>query len=275
MPQSRSLSMLIMVLILFSACTAPQKTIYFSDNSSQYPTVQVDNIERRKEINILPEDIISIKVSTITSFLDKGSGGNPVSIFNEGGTAYNITASLGGGSGAQNMGYRVDADGYIDYPVVGKIKVAGLTLRQVKDILSVKLKEYVKDPVVEASIINYKVTVMGEVPHPGSIITPNHKISVIDALAAAGDITITGRKDNVLVIRETEGKREFARLNLNSRTVFSSPYYYLKQNDIVYVEPARLKRQESNDFLKFYLPAITTLVSTFLTIYSITQLTKK
>ena len=89
----------------------------------------------------------------------------------------------------------------------------------------------------------------------------NQKISILDAIAAAGDIPITGRKDNVLIIRETEGKREYARLNLNSRTLFSSPYYYLKQNDIIYVEPARIRRQENNDFLKFYLPTIRTILS--------------
>jgi polysaccharide export outer membrane protein len=265
----------VVCLLLVYGCSAPQKTIYFADNSAQNPTVQVDNIDRRKEIIILPEDIISIKVSTITSFLEKTSSANPASIFNEAGTAYNITSSLGGGSGALNLGFLVDANGFIDYPVLGKLKISGLTLRQVKDMLASKLKDYVKEPVVEASIINYKITVMGEVGHAGSIISPNHKISVIDAIAAAGDIPITGRKDNVLIIRETEGKREFARLNLNSRSVFNSPYYYLKQNDVVYVEPARLRRQQSNEFMQFYLPAITTFVSTILAIYGIVQITKK
>lgn len=265
----------VVCLLMAYGCSAPQKTIYFADNSAQNPTVQVDNIERRKEIMILPEDIISIKVSTITSFLEKSSGNNPASIFNEAGTAYNISATLGTGGGAENKGFRVDADGFIDYPVIGKIKISGLTLRQVKDMLASKLKDYVKEPVVEASIINYKITVFGEVGHAGSLISPNHKISILDAIAAAGDIPITGRKDNVLVIRETEGKREYARLNLNSRSVFSSPYYYLKQNDIVYVEPARLRRQQSNEFLQFYLPALTTLISAILAVYGIVQLTKK
>src|SRR5690606_36050778 len=160
------------------------------------------------------------------------------------------------------------------YPVIGKVKVSGLTLRQVKELLSTRLKELVKDPIVEARMINYRITVVGEVSQPGSIIAPNHKISVIDALALAGDVPVTGRKDNVLIIRETEGRREFARLNLNSRNVFSSPYYYLKQNDIVYVEPSRIRRQESNEFLRFYLPTITTLMSTALAIYGIVLISK-
>lgn len=265
-------------LMMATACSAPQKTIYFSDNTLQNAAVQVDNIERRKEVNILPEDILAIKVSTISSIVEKG-GINPVAIFNEGGTAYSISASAGGAGGgaansAQNLGYLVDVNGFIDYPVIGKLKVSGLTLRQLKDLLADKLKAYVKEPVVEANIINFRVTVFGEVGRVGQIVAANQKISILDAIAAAGDIPITGRKDNVLIIRETEGKREYARLNLNSRTLFSSPYYYLKQNDIVYVEPARVRRQENNDFLKFYLPTMMTILSSAVTIYGITQLAK-
>ncbi|HLO71029.1 MAG TPA: polysaccharide biosynthesis/export family protein [Flavipsychrobacter sp.] len=265
-------------LMMATACSAPQKTIYFSDNTLQNAAVQVDNIERRKEVNILPEDILAIKVSTISSIVEKG-GINPVAIFNEGGTAYSISASAGGAGGgaansAQNLGYLVDVNGFIDYPVIGKLKVSGLTLRQLKDLLADKLKAYVKEPVVEANIINFRVTVFGEVGRVGQIVAANQKISILDAIAAAGDIPITGRKDNVLIIRETEGKREYARLNLNSRTLFSSPYYYLKQNDIVYVEPARIRKQENNDFLKFYLPTIMTILSSVVTIYGITRLTK-
>jgi polysaccharide biosynthesis/export protein len=265
-------------LMMATACSAPQKTIYFSDNTLQNAAVQVDNIERRKEVTILPEDILAIKVSTISSIVEKG-GINPVAIFNEGGTAYSISASAGGAGGgaansAQNLGYLVDVNGFIDYPVIGKLKVSGLTLRQLKDLLADKLKAYVKEPVVEANIINFRVTVFGEVGRVGQIVAANQKISILDAIAAAGDIPITGRKDNVLIIRETEGKREYARLNLNSRTLFSSPYYYLKQNDIVYVEPARVRRQENNDFLKFYLPTMMTILSSAVTIYGITQLAK-
>lgn len=265
-------------LMMATACSAPQKTIYFSDNTLQNASVQVDNIDRRKEVTILPEDILAIKVSTISSIVEKG-GINPVAIFNEGGTAYSITASAGGAGGgaansAQNLGYLVDVNGFIDYPVIGKLKVSGLTLRQLKDLLADKLKAYVKEPVVEANIINFHVTVFGEVGRVGQIVAANQKISILDALAAAGDIPITGRKDNVLIIRETEGKREYARLNLNSRTLFSSPYYYLKQNDIIYIEPARIRKQENNDFLKFYLPTIMTILSSAVTIYGITRLTK-
>ena len=261
---------ILICIVFFVSCKAPQKTIYFSENSPMDPSVQVQKMDRLKETIVQRDDILAINTTTISSIIEK----NPVNIFNEGGTPYTVTATIGGAPAAAANGYLVDADGYIDFPVLGKLKVGGLTLRQIKDIMEDKLKDYIKDPVVEARIINYKVTVIGEVNHPGSVVAPNQKISVIDALAAAGDIPITGRRDNILIIRETEGNREFARLNLNSKNIFTSPYYYLKQNDIVYVEPARIRRQQNNDFLQFYMPTITTFISTILAIYGIIIITK-
>lgn len=266
----------IAIVLLATSCAAPQKTIYFQENTPLDPHVQVENIERRKEITILPDDILAINVSSISSITAVAGATDPVMIFNEGGTVYAVTASIGagGGAGGASKGYLVDANGFIDYPVLGKVKVSGMTLRQVKDMLAKRLEDFVKEPVVEARILNYRITVLGEVGTPGSIVASNHKLSVVDAIALAGDMPITGRKDNVLIIRETEGRREYARLNLNSRNVFSSPYYYLKQNDIIYVEPARVRRQESNDFLRFYLPTFTSLLSTAIAIYGVSQIVK-
>lgn len=262
----------IVACILFAAsCRTPQKTIYFSENSPIDQSVQVQKIDKIKETIVQRDDILAINTTTISSIIEK----NPVNIFNEGGTPYSITPSIGGAPAVpQTNGYLVDPEGYIDFPVLGKIRVGGLTIRQIKEMMEDKLKDYIKDPVVEARIINYKVTILGEVNRPGSIIAPNQKISILDAIAAAGDIPITGRRDNILVIRETEGNREFARLNLDSKNVFSSPYYYLKQNDIVYVEPARVKRQQNNDFIQFYMPTITALITTVLAVYGIVVITK-
>ena len=134
---------------------------------------------------------------------------------------------------------------------------------------------YVKDPVVEIRILNYKVTVMGEVKYPGVVIAPNHRMNVLEALAAADDITLAGRKDNVMVIRENHGRREFARINLNSRNAFANPYFYLKQNDIVYVEAARVARQQAqNDVVEFYLPALAEIFTSIIGVFALTQLTK-
>jgi len=116
--------------------------------------------------------------------------------------------------------------------------------------------------------------VFGDVKYPGVVIAPNHRLNVIEALSAAGDIVIDGRRDNVMVIRENNGRREFARLNLNSRNAFTNPYFVLKQNDIVYVEASRVQRQANhNDVLRVYLPAIATFVTTLFGIVAIEKLT--
>lgn len=254
-------------VLLMGACRTTDKVVYFKDAALQDPTIQTQRIDRFKEAIVQPDDILAINVSTYSSIVDQ----TPVNLF-EGGTPVAITATLGGGAGGTSRGYLVDPSGFIDFPVVGKVKVGSMTLRQIKETLSLRLKDYVKQPVVDARIINYRVTILGEVGRPGTIVAPNQKISIIDALAAAGDVPITGRKDNILVIRETEGTREMARLNLNSREVFNSPYFYLKQNDVVYVEPSKLRKQEGNEFLRFYLPAISALLSTAIALYSISRI---
>jgi polysaccharide export outer membrane protein len=196
-------------------------------------------------------------------------------VFNNGGMAGAVAAQSGSNvqQGPQK-GYLVGPDGSIDFPAVGKISIAGLSIEQAKGVLAKKLSDYINEPVVEVRIINYKVNMMGEVNRVGPVLAPNHKINILEAISAAGDIPLTGRKDNVLIIRERNGKQEFGRVNLNSRTVFTSPYYYLQQNDIVYVEPNRIKRQETNEFLRFYLPTIATVLTSILSVYGIVQLTQ-
>ena len=236
--------------------------------------VQQQSLEKRMEITIQSDDILAINVTSISSNLLNKTA-DPVTMYNNGGTQFTLVATSGGGQAGQNSGYLVDGNGFIDYPVVGKIKVAGLTIRQAKETIQSQIKDYLKDPVVEVRILNYKITVLGDVNRPGTVVAPNHKINLVEALAAAGDVLITGRKDHIMVIREQEGRREFAYLNLNSRNVFSSPYYYLRQNDIVYVEPSRVRRQENNEFFRFYLPAISSVLSTALAVYGIVQLSNK
>jgi len=273
------LSILALVCTLYIAsCNVPQQTIYFKNNTTTDTTVLITKIPPYKPSRISPDDILAIKVSSISDFTDK----NPVSIFNDGGIEYAITASLGGGGGSNAgagggiKGYLVDTHGDIDFPVIGKMPVAGKTLREVKDMICQKLREnYVKEPVVEVRILNYKVTVIGEVRYPGVVIAPNHRMNVMEAVAAAGDIQNTGRRDNVLVMREHDGIREFARVNLNSRNAFTNPYFYLKQNDIVYIEASRASRQESNNaVLKFYLPFASTIVGFFVGFLVVRALSK-
>lgn len=264
------LTFFIAFIIFFASCASTRKSIYFKDSVAVDSSVQIQSLEPRPETLIQPQDILAINVTSISSILVEKS--NPVSIFNEGGTHFNLSAANTAGSSASNNGYLVDENGNIDFPVIGKLKISGLTVRQVKDLIEDKLKLVIKEPVVEARIINYKVTVLGEVGHPGEVIAANQKINIIDALAASGDVPITGRKDNITIIRENNGKREFARLDMNNRNVFQSPYFNLKQNDIVIVEPSKVKRQENNEFIRYYLPVITALLTTIVAVYGLTRI---
>jgi polysaccharide export outer membrane protein len=129
----------------------------------------------------------------------------------------------------------VGADGNILYPQLGLIKAAGLTRLELRDVLLEKLKVYLKDPVVTLDFANFKVTMLGEIKQQGALNVPEGKITILEAIGQAGDITETGRRDSILVIREINGRREFGNVNLLSNEVFKSPYFVLQQNDIVYV----------------------------------------
>lgn len=144
-------------------------------------------------------------------------------------------------SGGQPVGYLVEADGTIKLPYVGKVKAKDLTRLELEEFLRIKFESYTKDPVVNVRFMNYKVTVMGEVARPGMIAIPNERITVLEAIGMAGDLTVMGKRESVLVVREVNGIREFGRINLLSKDLFLSPFYYLKTNDVVYVEPASAK----------------------------------
>lgn len=259
------------LLALFASCSTPKKTIYFNTTAKADTSIEIVQGLPRPEVYISSDDIVAINISSVDAFSQK----DPVALFNDGGVPYNINA-LGGGMGAQTVkGYLVDANGEIDFPVVGKIKIGGLTLIEAKALMAQRLVTYIKEPVVEVRLLNYKINMLGEVGRVGPVMAPNHKLNILEAITASGDIPMTGRKDNILIIREKNGKQEFGRINLNSRTLFTSPYYYLQKNDIIYVEPNRLKRQQTNEFLLFYLPTISTLIGSVLSIYGIVQLTKR
>lgn len=257
----------IVLLLLLNACASTRKAIYFENKNLPDSTSTVLDVQQPSEAVIQPDDIIAINLAS-TSFYKEG---NTSQVFLDGGLAY-------GGAGAASSGkntYLVDSTGNIDYPRIGKVKLSGLSTREAKDLLALRLKDYLFQPAIEVRIINYRITILGEIGTQGPLYAPNHKLTIIDAVAAAGGIPITGRKDNVLIIREEGAKRVFAHVDLNSRNVFNSPYYHLKQNDIVYVEPSRIRRQEANEFLRFYLPTFSVLLSTAVSLYAIAALANK
>jgi polysaccharide export outer membrane protein len=142
-------------------------------------------------------------------------------------------------------GYLVQENGNIEFPIIGSIKVGGLTRTQAIEQIKQQLSSYVVNPTVSVRILNFRVTVLGEVRNPGTFTIPNERITILEALGVSGDLLITGERQNVLVIREEDGTRKEYRIDLTQESLFSSPVFYLQQNDVVYVEPNRAKRNSS------------------------------
>ena len=223
-------------IVILSACSAPKDVVYFQgvDNLT---IEQTEMMNQSYSSKIVPDDLLTITVtswdpSVVTPF------NPPVYAFATEGTD-KVEASR------QLQTYLVDKDGYINFPVIGLIHVAGLTKQQLVDKLKTDISKYVKDVNVNVQIVNYKITVLGEVVRPGTVAVTNDRISVLDALGRVGDLTINANRKNVLVIRDQDGKKEFARLDLTDPAIFASPYFYLTQNDVVYIEPNKAKRKNA------------------------------
>ena len=190
-------------------------------------------------------------------------------VINQAPTMSSATPTTGGST--PSPGYLVDQRGNIQLFKLGILPVEGKTQKELSDTLATLYVQdsLLRNPYVEVRFLNFKVTLLGEVSNPGAYSTPTDKVSVLDAIALAGDITATGRKDNVLVIREIEGVRQFGRLDLGKTDVFLSPYYFLKQNDLVVVDVGKNKSAVNDQIFLRNISIATTLISTLILIYSV------
>mgnify|MGYP003623382677 CR=1 FL=1 len=205
-------------VILASSCVSSRKIAYFRDiDESKLPEAFQDY-----EPTIKKDDQLNIIVS--------GPNKEVVMPYNQ--TLGDNISGIG-----STIPYLVDADGCINFPILGRMYVAGLTSRQLADRLTAEIAKDVKNPIVNISFLNYRVTILGEVHAPGTYTLPNEKTTLLQALGMAGDLTITGKRKNVLLIRENERGYEYARIDLSKTELLSSPYYYISQNDVIYVAP--------------------------------------
>ncbi len=220
-------------MMFFASCTSKKKLVYFNSKD----TINSEAVNKSYNPVLKTDDILSITVL--------GLDPEAIKPFNI--PVNSVNQSMGGYSqGAPTpQGYLIDTEGNVDFPVAGKIKLAGLSRSAAIDTLKNRLKPYLTQPTVLVRILNYKVTVLGEVRNPGTFTIPNERITLPEALGIAGDLLITGVRKNVLVIRDVDGKKTETRVNLTSKELFSSPVYYLSQNDLVYVEPNRAKINSS------------------------------
>ncbi len=255
------------VMALFASCYTPKNMVYVKDAERG----AVETIQQTFELRIQNNDILMILVESESPQV--------VMAFNK---QTNKQAATQYSSYNQFQNINPLTDGYlvqnneIVFPILGKIKVGGLTTQEVSKIIEEKLISggYVTDPVVIVKLLNYKVYVMGEVARPGVVNVANEKMTVLEAIAASGDMTIYGKRENVTVIREKDGKREIANLDLTSKDIFSSPFYYLQQDDIVYVEPNdRRKRQGTQDLT--YVSVLTSSASFLSNLFTLITLWSK
>jgi len=188
---------------------------------------------------------------------------------NTGGGSGSTTGAQVGVSGPSSPGYLVDDKGNVEFQGLGLLHVEGLTKSQLRDTLDSKLRPLLNNPYFTIRFLNYRFTVIGEVNHPGVYNLPGEHISVLEALGLSGDMTFYGRRDNILVVREYNGKREFGRMDITKPEIMSSPFYYLKQNDIVIIEATKKKVAASDQVTARNITIAASIASTIAIIYSI------
>ena len=228
---------LFICVLLLASCASTKNVAYFQNADE----VDLSQSRYLYDAKIMPKDILSITVSTV----------NP-----EAAKPFNLSVPTTFTSSNRNLisngnlqSYLVDNNGCIDFPIVGILQVGGLTKSECEQLIRAKIVPYLnknENPIVTVRMTNYKISVLGEVNRPGMFTVSNEKINILEALAQAGDLTIHGVRTNVKLIREdATGKKTIVTLNLNDANIINSPYYYLQQNDIVYVEPNKVKARNS------------------------------
>ena len=242
----------LLIVLLTSSCVKHPQLLYFR-NQSEFVPLQGHEIANQLRIKIQTDDVLFIMVRAFEQ-----ETADPFNLFV--------------GAGMQNMnqlannnpslaGYLVDSEGNIDLPMLGRVNVAGKTVEEAKTMLLASLKPYLNDPVIIMRFLNFRFTVLGEVKAPRTITVPGERITLLEALGQAGDLTPYSNREKIMVIRENNGKREFGYVNIHAPDIFQSPYFYLQQNDIVYIEPIKEATAVVRDPISEVLPIISGLLS--------------
>ncbi|MNK52413.1 Polysaccharide biosynthesis/export protein [compost metagenome] len=241
------------VLIMFSSCGSRRNMVYLQPDSTQINTLYEQYVPKIQINDILTVVVTAADPKVTAPF-------NPVSSM----TTSNMTQQV---DMALRPTYTVDNHGDITLPMLGKVNVIGLTRVKAIEKIRNELSQYIKDPGVNINFNNFRISVLGEVARPGSFITPTERITVLEALGMAGDLTIRGVRENIMVIREIDGQKNIHRLDLTQQNALNSPYYYLAQNDVVYVEPN--KAQINNSKLGANTNIIISIASLLITVISV------
>lgn len=256
----KALVFIVISCTILSACTSTHQAIYFNEAKDSEFQSKYEVLEPV----IQPNDILDISVSSLNAAATE--------IFNTSAPA-EFRASSATSTISQAPGYLVDPEGYIRFPFLGRIKAAGMTKKAFQEGIRTQIEQrrLLRDPIVDVRYLNYRVSVLGEVARPAVLTVPNERITLLEALGLAGDLTIFAKRNNVLLIREENGVKKLARIDLTTDELFTSPYYYLRSNDIIYVEPNNNKIASAGA-ARQWLPLV--ISSLTLVVVSIDRLTR-
>jgi len=243
---SFSWTLFLLIIMMGTSCIPYRKTLYFKNVDEKGEEVKAGG--QYVDPAIQRNDILNITLTSIDQDVTK--------LF-----SFNADNKKNPNQASSGSNYLVDPSGNITMPFIGALRAEGLTTWQLRDSVISKLKPYLKDPVVEIRISTFRIFVMGDVGRSGEVSVENERITLTEALALAGDLKITARRDNVLLIREENGQRKFIRFNLADKAILDSPYFYLKSNDLIYVQPGSVSTTDANFRIISYISAILGLIS--------------
>jgi len=270
-------SVIICLTLIITSCSSSKKVKYFQDipDSGQLKTIPAAvYIEPRIQVDDILSVVILLTDPSASQMINSGNvaiasstsaGAGSAGANGMGSSALAAAASSGISQMQSPSGYLVNRDGNIEVPVLGKIHAVGHTTSELKDTIQAIAEKYYNDPTVIVRYANFKINITGEVLKPGVYIMPNEKVSILDALAMAGDLTIFGKRENVLLIRENpDGTKTPYRINLKKSDIMSAPYYYMRQNDVIYVEPRKAKSDATDAAQAKYVTIAGALLSIIL-----------
>lgn len=240
-----------LAITLLTSCKTQRSLGYVEDFTDTTGTIEV----KYPEPVIQTNDVLSIVV-----YSEAIDGGETDRLYN--------LANTGSGS-STTQGFVVDNDGYIQYPRVGKLKADGLTKPQLAEEIRKKLETELQNPAVIIRLINFKITMLGEISRPGPITLPSEKVTILEAIGLAGDVNQYGKKDDIVVLREVDGTVEHGKVDLTSKTLFESPFYFLRQNDVVLVNPNKNKARLSDQVFNQRLGIAFSIINVIALLYNV------
>lgn len=249
-----SLFIFLLTLPLFYSCVSPKQIVYFQATD----TTQLAHLPPIKPVvaRIQSNDILAITVGSFNQESNEILNFANINVL----TTTSFPGQQGGVGRGQPLGYLVDSSGHVEIPFVGRLKLTGLTLDQAANLVRTEVSKSLKEPAINVRFLNHKFSVLGEVNRPSTYNLLEDNTTLPEALAMAGDLTIYGQRNNVMIVRETNGIREIARLNLLNRDIFNSPYYYVRNGDLIYVEPSKAKATYTDRSIQL-VPIITSVAT--------------